>query len=35
MEARNRMGFVVMIFLILFAGLLYFTKQKLWRNVEH
>jgi ubiquinol-cytochrome c reductase cytochrome c1 subunit len=35
LEARKKTGFRVMIFLIVFAGLLYFTKQKLWRNVEH
>ncbi|MCC0056373.1 MAG: cytochrome c1 [Rhodobiaceae bacterium] len=35
LEARNRTGFKVILFLILFAGLLYFTKKKLWRDVEH
>ncbi|WP_153768046.1 cytochrome c1 [Labrenzia sp. CE80] len=35
LEARKKMGFRVMIFLIVFAGLLYFTKKHLWRNVEH
>lgn len=35
LEERKKIGFRVMIFLIVFAGLLYFTKQKLWRNVEH
>ncbi|MBD8891369.1 cytochrome c1 [Roseibium litorale] len=35
LEDRKKIGFRVMIFLIVFAGLLYFTKQKLWRNVEH
>lgn len=35
LEARKKIGFRVMIFLIVFAGLLYFTKKKLWRNVEH
>ena len=30
MEARKRIGFQVMIFLIVFAGLLYFTKKKVW-----
>jgi len=34
MEARKRIGFQVMIFLIVFAGLLYFTKKKVWREVE-
>lgn len=35
LEDRKKIGFRVMIFLIVFAGLLYFTKKKLWRNVEH
>ncbi|QIB32781.1 cytochrome c1 [Ancylobacter pratisalsi] len=35
LEARKRLGFQVMIFLIIFAGLLYFTKKKVWRSVEH
>lgn len=35
LEARKRMGFTVMIFLIIFAGLLYFTKKKIWRDVAH
>lgn len=30
MEARKRLGFQVLIFLSLFAGLLYFTKKKIW-----
>ncbi len=30
MEARKQMGFKVIIFLIVFAGLLYFTKKKIW-----
>jgi ubiquinol-cytochrome c reductase cytochrome c1 subunit len=35
LEARKRMGFNVMIFLILFGGLVYLTKRKVWRQVEH
>jgi cytochrome c1 len=36
MEARKRIGFQVMIFLLVFAGLLYFAKKKVWRGVhEH
>jgi cytochrome c1 len=35
MEARKRVGFQVMIFLIVLAGLLYFTKKKVWTQVEH
>jgi ubiquinol-cytochrome c reductase cytochrome b/c1 subunit len=34
MEARKRIGFQVMIFLIIFAGLMYFTKKKVWKEVE-
>jgi ubiquinol-cytochrome c reductase cytochrome b/c1 subunit len=30
LEERKRMGLQVMIFLIIFAGLLYFTKKKVW-----
>lgn len=30
MEARKRLGFQVFIFLIIFAGLMYFTKKKVW-----
>lgn len=32
--ARKRIGFQVMIYLIVLAGLLYFTKKKVWREVE-
>lgn len=35
LEARKRIGFQVMIFLIVLAGLLYFTKKKVWKNVAH
>jgi len=34
LEARKRIGFQVMIFLIVFAGLLYFTKKRVWSAVE-
>ncbi len=34
MEARKRIGFQVMIFLIVFAALMYFTKKKVWKEVE-
>jgi hypothetical protein len=34
MEARKRLGFQVMIFLLVFTGLLYFTKKKVWHAVE-
>ncbi|MFD0916397.1 cytochrome c1 [Pseudahrensia aquimaris] len=32
---RKRQGFVVLLFLLIFAGLLYFTKKKIWANVQH
>ena len=35
MEARKATGFTVMIFLVVFAGLLYFTKKRVWSDVEH
>ncbi len=35
LNARKRIGFQVMIFLIVFAGLLYFTKKKVWHDVAH
>jgi ubiquinol-cytochrome c reductase cytochrome c1 subunit len=31
---RHRLGFQVMIFLIVLSGLLYFTKKKIWHEVE-
>jgi cytochrome c1 len=34
MEARKRIGLQVMIFLIVFAGLLYFTKKKVWASAH-
>jgi ubiquinol-cytochrome c reductase cytochrome b/c1 subunit len=34
MEDRKRMGLQVMIFMIIFAGLLYFTKQKVWADAH-
>ena len=34
MEARKRLGLQVMIFLLIFAGLLYFTKKKVWADVK-
>ena len=33
LEARKRLGFQVMLFLIVLAGLLYFTKKKIWARV--
>jgi len=32
--ARKRLGFQVLIFLIVLSGLLYFTKKKVWKAVE-
>ena len=34
MEQRKRIGFQVMIFLMVLAGLLYFTKKKVWHDVK-
>ncbi len=34
LEQRKRIGFQVMIFLIIFAGLMYFTKKKVWSDAH-
>jgi ubiquinol-cytochrome c reductase cytochrome b/c1 subunit len=34
LDARKRIGFQVMIFLLVFAGLMYFTKKKVWSAVH-
>ena len=34
LEERKAMGFRVVIFLIIFAGLLYFTKKRIWSDVQ-
>jgi ubiquinol-cytochrome c reductase cytochrome b/c1 subunit len=34
MEARKRIGFQVMIFLLVLSGLLYFTKKKVWADAH-
>jgi ubiquinol-cytochrome c reductase cytochrome c1 subunit len=34
LEARKRIGFQVMAFLVIFAGLLYFTKKKIWSRAK-
>jgi len=34
MEARKRLGFQAMIFMLVLAGLLYFTKKKVWAEVH-
>ncbi len=35
LEARKKTGFVVLVFLVLFAGLTYLTKRKIWSDVPH
>lgn len=35
LDTRKELGFRVMLFLIVFAGLLYFTKKKVWAGVAH
>ncbi len=35
LEARKRLGFQVMIFLLVFTGLLYFAKKKVWSTAPH
>lgn len=35
MEARKKTGFSVMVFLVLFAGLVWATKRRVWSNVAH
>lgn len=34
LETRKRIGLQVMVFLIVFAGLLYFTKKRVWANAH-
>src|ERR1700710_1121139 len=34
LEARKRIGLQVMIFLIIFAGLMFYTKKKVWANAH-
>ncbi len=34
LEARKRLGLQVMLFLVVFCGLLYFTKKKVWANAH-
>jgi len=34
MEARKRIGFQVMIFLIVLSILMYFTKKKVWADAH-
>jgi cytochrome c1 len=35
LEQRKRVGLNALIFLVIFAGLLYFTKKRVWSNVDH
>jgi ubiquinol-cytochrome c reductase cytochrome c1 subunit len=35
LEERKATGFKVLVFLLIFAGLLYFTKKKVWASVPH
>ena len=35
LEVRKAMGLKVMIFLIIFAGLVYYSKKKAWSDVAH
>jgi ubiquinol-cytochrome c reductase cytochrome c1 subunit len=34
MEERKQMGFAVLIFLVVFAGVLFAAKRKLWADVH-
>jgi ubiquinol-cytochrome c reductase cytochrome b/c1 subunit len=34
LEARNRLGLQVFLFLIVLSGLLYFTKRKIWADAH-
>jgi ubiquinol-cytochrome c reductase cytochrome b/c1 subunit len=35
LDERKKLGFQVLIFLVVLSGLLYFTKKKIWRDVAH
>lgn len=35
LEARKRMGFMVMVFLVIFTGLIYLTKKSVYASKEH
>jgi len=34
LEQRKEIAFKTLVFLLVFAGLLYFTKKKIWSNVQ-
>jgi len=35
LAGRKQTGFVVLLFLVLFAGLMYGTKRRIWQGIEH
>jgi ubiquinol-cytochrome c reductase cytochrome c1 subunit len=35
LNERKRIGFEVLIFLVVFAGLMYLTKKRVWEKVPH
>ena len=35
MEQRKKMGFKVVLFLIIFSAILYAAKRKLWSTIDH
>jgi ubiquinol-cytochrome c reductase cytochrome c1 subunit len=35
MEARKRLGVKVLLFLLIFTGMLYAVKRKIWKDVKH
>ncbi len=35
LAGRKQTGFVVLLFLVLFAGLMYATKRRIWQGIEH
>jgi ubiquinol-cytochrome c reductase cytochrome c1 subunit len=35
LEERKKMGFVVILYLLLFSGLLYASYRKVWKNESH
>ena len=35
LSGRKQTGFVVLLFLVLFAGLMYATKRRIWQGIEH
>ncbi len=35
LEQRKRIGFQVILFVLLFAGMMYFTTKRLWRGTKH